>query len=391
MNTHFLVKTNKSPLEYSCGESIKFTFTLVKGDNPADVKFLKYKYESEDGCTSAGVLHGKTGTFEFSASTSTAGLVRIIAHPVDESGNAIEGVDSIFAGAFADIDNIVPLAEKPEGYDEFWDKQVRELESVEPTVLEKNKLDLPDYPNYDIYDMKIACAGNAPVSGILTMPKSIPEGGLPVRVGYKGYGVVSAPIEPIENTIVFFTNAHGFKNLQPESYYKTLEENELNRYGFSDEENASPDTCYFKNMFIRAAQALRFAATIPEGNSIHVWGGSQGAAQALSGLALSGIPTEAEIFVPWMCDIHAFKKRRIKGSPPSQKAMQFYDLINMASRIKDKNISIDVRAGFGDDVCPASGVLSLYKAIPTKKKITFVQNKSHSYEAEDADKFEIIG
>ena len=63
----------------------------------------------------------------------------------------------------------------------------------------------------------------------------------------------------------------------------------------------------------------------------------------------------------------------------------------MASRIKNKDISIDIRAGFGDDVCPASGILSLYKAIPTKKKITFVQNKSHSYEAEDADKFEIIG
>ena len=391
MNTHFLVKTNKSPLDYSCGEKMEFTFTLVKGDDPVDVNFLKYTLDCDDGSCAVGILSGKNGVFELSAATSKAGLVRIIAFPVDENGNAIDGVDGIFTGAFADIDNIVPLAEKPADYDEFWDRQMSELDKIEPKVLEKNKLDLPEYPNHDIYDMKIACAGNAPVSGILTMPKSIPEGGLPVRVGYKGYGVVSAPIEPIDDTIVFFTNAHGFKNLQPESYYKTLEENELNRYGFSDEENASPDTCYFKNMFIRAAQAIRFAATIPEGNRVYVWGGSQGAAQALSGLALSGIPTEADIFIPWMCDIHAFKTRRIKGSPPSQKAMQYFDLINMASRIKNKDISIELRAGFGDEACPAAGVLSMFKALPTKKSITFVQNKSHSYEAEDADKFDIIG
>ena len=56
--------------------------------------------------------------------------------------------------------------------------------------------------------------------------------------------------------------------------------------------------------------------------------------------------------------------------------MGYFDTANFAKRIK---CPIYIEAGLGDYICPPSGVTAMYNGITAPKKITFVQNRTHSY------------
>ena len=383
MNTYFECKTNKPALSYKCGEAAEFTICLV--DNECDI--VKYLFKADDGCSGGGIIKAKDGKFKISLTCSVPGFVYLRGEACDKNGEPLSDTDIFEGGAGFDIDLIKKHASPPDDFNEFWKEQLCELDKVKPEVIEKKQIYPSNTDGFDVFDMKIACSGPMPVSGILTVPKGKDIKDLRVRVGYKGYGVVSAPVDTIPNEAVFFINAHGIENLMPESYYTELASGKLKDYGFADEDRESPHGAYFRYMIHRALQAVRFAKTLSD--NVYVWGGSQGAFQAISATMLSDIKY-TDVFVPWMCDVHAFLKGdRLKGNPPAHKAMRYYDLCNMATLRSDNELKVDIRAGLGDTLCYPAGVLCMYRTLSCQKSLTFVQNKSHMYEAPNGEEYKL--
>ena len=236
-------------------------------------------------------------------------------------------------------------------------------------------------PRFNVFDVKVACAGKRPVSGYLSIPKDAKDKSLPAAVVYLGYGVVGrgAYQEFRNGTMTFLVNAHGIENGKDPDYYKQLAEGELKNYAFSNAENADPETCYFNGMALRLMRSMEFVKSLPEwnGKDLTVAGGSQGGFQALLAAGLDKDVTKCEASRPWCCDLGGVKMKRLAGWRPDwTEALGYYDAANHAKRIKCETL---IEAGLGDYVCPPSGMVALYNNIKASKKLTFSQGRVHGY------------
>ena len=90
--------------------------------------------------------------------------------------------------------------------------------------------------------------------------------------------------------------------------------------------------------------------------------------------------TQAEISVPWGCDIAGTASGRNHGEWYLKwvPALGYYDLANMAKRIPGTCRVRITRAGLGDYTCPPSGVAAFYNSLSCPKSIVWVQGSTHS-------------
>lgn len=386
---YFYCKTNKNPACYACNEEAVFDIFLKKDGEVSSCHTLKWEIKADFGYESAGEENGDSGHITLTASLEKPGFVYVRAWALDENGEKEADADEFYGGAAFEPKKISGVTEKPDGYDAFWESCRTELYAVPPQVIEKKKLACDaEHANHDIYDIRIACAGGVPVSGILTVPRDGKKH--PCRAIYQGYGVKSAWFDFSDDEIMLCINAHGIPNAMPDEYYAELSEGRLRGYGFDAEQNKNPHTCYFKYMMIRAAQALRYLMTLPEwdGENLIARGGSQGAVQAMQATFLVPQVNFLDIFVPWLCDINAESAGRLCGwGEFSSNAMRFFDLSLRAPYICVKT---NIRAGLGDYTTPPAGVCAMYNALGTKeKKLTLVQGKEHIYESPESEESEI--
>ena len=67
--------------------------------------------------------------------------------------------------------------------------------------------------------------------------------------------------------------------------------------------------------------------------------------------------------------------------PGYSNGIRYYDTVYFAKRIK---CPVEMLAGLGDYTCPPSGITVLYYNFTSEKKITWWQNRTHSYTPKDA-------
>ena len=180
--------------------------------------------------------------------------------------------------------------------------------------------------------------------------------------------------------IHFFINAHGIENGRESEYYRDLAKGELNGYGFRNDENRQPDTCYFKNMILRNLRGLEFARSLPEwnGKETYLQGGSHGAFQTMAVAALSDGITGCEIGIPWLCDLGGVEVGRLRGwRPDYAPGLGYYDTVNFASRV---SCPVNIKnAGLSDWICPPSGVWVLFNNLKGKASMTMYQGLDHAW------------
>lgn len=389
-NRYFTCKTNQNPISYRCGEEIVFhIYYRFEGVTVPAVKF-QWHMEADFGFEDEGICDGQTGELVLKAKLDKPGFVYVTAKALDENGDPAPESDIFYGGAGVEIEKITAVTEEPEGYHEFWNICKKELYCMEPKLLESKKLPAdPLHPNHDVYDVRIACVGSIPVSGILTIPRDGKKH--PARVTCQGYGVKSAWHLFGDDVINLCINAHGIHNDEPQSYYDNLASGKLANYGFDEEQNRNPHTCYFKYMMIRAAQALRFVMTLPEwdGKTLISRGGSQGAVQAIQGASMVDEVTLIDTWVPWLCDISSGDIGRICGFGNfSGNAMRFFDLSLRAKYVTKKVI---ISAGLGDATTRASGITAMYHKLAGEKTLSFTQSREHIYVSPEAESFPFEG
>ncbi|MBO5689084.1 MAG: acetylxylan esterase, partial [Lentisphaeria bacterium] len=261
--------------------------------------------------------------------------------------------------------------------------KVLEDKPIPADVVKKSRLQNPE--KYTLRDVKIACAGEKPVSGYLCIPKGAKPRSCPAYVSFHGAGVRSSG-KPVwmaaKGLIALDINAHGIENGKPADFYTDLYKNhyyarqgKTNIRHYAHWGKSDRDQFYFKGMYMRVMRALEYVKSLPEwdGKYLIVAGGSQGGAQVLAACALDKDITFARANVPAMCDHSGclgdrrsgwpalYKAEEVKTKPEFARCASYYDGAYFAKRIK---CPIYINTGFMDTTCPPTSVFAAYNSIP---------------------------
>jgi cephalosporin-C deacetylase len=376
----FVVTSDKLDAIYAVGEPITLTAHLVQDGKPVVGRPLTWVCKGDDGQETKGEAVSADEPLAVKSSLNKPGFVRLTVtllgddgKPFRDAGNKNETVVGE-AGAGANPAEILPAPE-PADFDAFWRAQLEKLAGVPvkatlaPASSKNDKV--------EVFDAKVDCVGDKPVSGYLAKPKGAAAKSLRAVVSFHGYGVRSAAIKEAADAIYFDVNAHGIDNGQPPEFYKALSDGPLKQYGFKG--NESPEQSYFLNMLLRAKRAVDYVKSLPEwdGKNIEVTGGSQGGFQALAVAGLDADVTFVMASKPWMCDVGGVGLGRMTGWRPAMTpALAYFDPAYHVARIKTAHVLID--AGLGDYVCPPSTVTAVFNRVASAdKQIVYIQGANH--------------
>lgn len=394
---------------YKTGEEITFIFELVDG-NKKSVRgvLLNYRLNIDGEKEKNGriVTNDPFARIQVTQNIPGSVLLTVTAMEKDgktplknEKGHAIRAN----GGAVVSPELIRQGMAEPPDFDEFWMKAKEELSRI-PMKTELTPVNLetvmdgkygkhPLLGRVSCFDVKLACAGNRPVSGYLVKPVNAKAKSLPGIVIFHPAGVRSAeiPLRYGRESFAFDVNAHGVENGREERYYRNLENNELVNYFYRG--NSERDSCYFRNMYLRVMRALEFMKLQPEWDrkNLIVLGYSQGGAQAFAGAGLDDKVTMCVIACPALCDLGGGLAKRkpgwilpwnakaVDGKYPSEQsrkiheALAYYDSANFARRIK--NCEIWVSGSCLDGVCPVSSVYAAFNNVVSKNKHFFLMDQ----------------
>jgi cephalosporin-C deacetylase-like acetyl esterase len=419
-NAWLMGVTDKDPLSYKPGEEIVFTVTPrdLCGEIPAGEYFMEWKMSDDYGRSENGKAPLAGEPFIYRTSLDKAGFVRLEVYVVDKSGaryakkftgdastpegrkamNAFErSKKAVFfdGGAGVDVDSLASH-EEPGDFDEFWARQYKRLDLV-PVKEERVEIKCPN-PKARLYAVRIDCAGLRPVTGYLSVPKAVDDGGtFPCRLethGYSGNGCThGAPSWTRDSEIVLNINAHGLKLAEfgaTEADTKALRWEVRSNgcsYAFDAKQNEDPEVAYFNGMVLRVKRALQYLKTLKgwNGKDLVASGGSQGGLQTIWAAGCGEGVTLAESGITWCCDMFSNNLRRdhkISSDGwyiPWTESMGYYDAANFAKRIPRTCRTVVTRAGLGDYCCPPMGLAKMWNNIPGNTQINWVQGSEHGY------------
>ncbi|MCQ2388681.1 MAG: acetylxylan esterase [Kiritimatiellae bacterium] len=393
--------TDKSPVAYKVGETMRFTFSLACNQPVPSNKvfYVKWSRRGDDGVNFSGfdrITEDRPVVVE--TSIDRPGFVNVNASLTDVQGNWFCYFQDDYnriplqweGSAGADVDAILPCYDEPADFDAFWAKQLAALAAVpvkaELVDVPTNKLPAKFRGGTHVAQaFSVACAGPNPVTGFLVYPRDAQPKSLPVRITFDGYGPGCQGAGPAEwlfspwpkPMVKISVNAHGYKLLQPESHYKKLK---LDGYAFNAHENEKPETSYFLGEALRLVRAYDFAKTLPvwNGKDLIATGGSQGGFQSVLAASLVKGLTETHPDVTWMCDCAGPTRGRLPGWRPDYRpGLAYFDSVFHARRIP-ATCRLDMgRVGLGDYVCPPTGVAACYNAANCPKSVRWWQNSTH--------------
>ena len=390
-NHQIKLSLNRENGIYRKGETVQLSIRCQSNGKPAE-KPLQITIFQQDGTKKTEQLKAGEKTFSYPLQN---GAVRFTVSAMGEDGKVIRQGNgkkkkalSASIGAIAAPEEIQPFFQEPADFQQFWDHALAELAKV-PVKASRKEVDPPrnQQGKFKSWDVQVDCAGNAPVSGYLTMPVNAAPKSLPAVVSFQGAGVHSGWNLIIPGAIHFNINAHGIANGQPKEFYLNLRKNEL--AGYQRRNADDREKFYFRNMFLRVKRALDYVKTLPEydGKTLIVQGGSQGGAQAI---VASGLDPDVVLIgaqVPAMCDhggILAGRRSgwpqliRLKNGKPVNsaivKTLPYYDMAFFAKRIKAEAY---FTAGLIDTTCCPSSVYAVYNCIPGKKEMFAMPDKGH--------------
>jgi cephalosporin-C deacetylase-like acetyl esterase len=286
--------------------------------------------------------------------------------------------------------NGIPLSTPcPDDFDAFWAAQKKRLAEVpmnpKLTPVEGNGVPA----SVEAFDVKVDCAGGAPVSAYFSRPKGAKPKSLPIYLTVHGAGVHSSSLMgPVgqagQGRLAMDLNAHGIPNGKPAEYYANLLNGELRDYARRGLQ--SRETCYFLGMYLRLARAMEFLCSQPEwdGRNLFVSGSSQGGAQAIVAAGLDPRVTIFSASMPALCDLTGMQVNRSAGWPLNRTALdanqvrtvRYFDCCNFAARTKATAV---VRVGLIDHTCPPAGVLAMYNQLKGTKYLFTYPDAGHSY------------
>lgn len=387
---YFTIKTDKPMLDYKTGDEICFYIFPRRNNGGCDLcDRIEYVIRTDAGDVVEGVVPCNPEQFATVKYVAKApGFVCITAKAQNDPdsfsfydiapGDAVD--DNIFeqthASVGVDVDKITYSQKIPDDFDAYWDSVKALVDAHTPRLLTSDQYftKIPD----DILclDVRVSTPQGRPASGFLCIPKK--AGKYPIVMSFIGYSLSGATPRWDRNCICFCVNPHGIENGFSNSAMNTKYKATLSGFGYNEEENKKPKTCYWHNMIIRNLCALKYAKSLDawDGKNVICRGGSMAAFQSVLVAAHDDSVTFLDISVPGMCDttftdfLRKGKTRRLQGE-----GWMYFDTVANAMRVK---CPTNLLVRLGDQTCGPRGIMALYNAFNCKKKATFVQSGVHS-------------
>ena len=383
-----------------CGEKVTLTAQAFKDGKALDDSLILHTVIRQDGQTVRSVKTPADQAFSIEITMNEPGRAYISCSLKDPKNpqtvlqfnnprNRKSKLKSSGIGFFADPEKQRIMRQEPEDFDKFWDAKKAELAKVPLVVKEKVAVKVaPQYAkDFEVYEMKLACVGPVPVSGIITIPKDKSRK-YPAVVRYHGAGVRSSAANYNPGFISFNVNAHGLPNLKPQKFYDDITADKTRNPYFQSAEKRFEMFCF---MFLRAIRALDYVRTLPEwnGKDLVVSGGSQGGVQTLAAAALDKNVTLAAPTIPAMVGSAEFMCRnKVEAAWPTPYRDDYYknkdvtaiakkfDYIDGAFFMRRINCELHIAVGLFD--FHAAHVYAAFNGCPAKvKTITGIPDMGH--------------
>jgi len=383
------------------GEDVTFSFLLTEKNRKTSIpgKEIRYKIQCN------GLKTIKTGSLESAdkpvsisvkAEKNSWYYTTVEVFGKDGSKCRILNPADRNIGAVTNPKEYRSAIPEPNDFDAFWKKALEEVKAVplkatlkETPVPEKYK------GKFRLYDVKVDCAGGAPVSGYLTVPGGKKDKTYPAIVRFHGAGVRSSNPYFEPGAVTFDTNAHGIENGKDRKFYQELARTTLR--GYERRNSTDPAKCYFRGIYQRALRALDFVMSRPEWNrkDLIVMGGSQAGALAVAAAAL--YPKQVTLCVtdfPAMCDQAGSlaENPRTSGWPniysadnskpipekirKTMECMNYFDTVHFGKRLE---CPFYTSIGYADSITPPAGIHALVNNISPDlvESVTIRANATH--------------
>lgn len=333
---YFKAQTDRDAHAYRLGDSITFHITArdkITGQT-VSCERLEYTYEIE-GVEEAfsGAADGSSGSL-----TVTVPSDRILSSSfvknresqgimirLSVSAVGVEEQEKFLGGAVVDMDKLRVAAEKPDDFDEYWQRNLRACFAVSPidtsvtpytkggvvvsdirrdgdtfsrergrliteeNYFHVNKVDAQKLARYhekgknlsiteetlggyDLYEVYLKAPGPCPAVIALSIPK-VAQGSARAFLAFAGYGAHGPNIYAANGAIGFVVSHNGYwADASDEELYNSLNRGEDPILGSYGKANGKPNSnyddpydCYLLYLLLRDFQALRFAYELPRG------------------------------------------------------------------------------------------------------------------------------
>lgn len=279
----------------------------------------------------------------------------------------------------------------PHDFDKFWQQALKEARKVD---LEPEYFDVPDATTDKLLTrlVRLRVGKDKWMYGMLTIPKT--PGTCPVVLCPPGAG--STKVFPSdyfggEGMVYMKIEIHDNDPRIPDDEYNAMRQKKCD--GYMRRGMASPDTYYYKDVYVGCARAVDFLCSLPQwdGKNVIVTGGSQGGALTIVTAALNEKVTLCAPFYPALCDLTGFLHRRAGGWPkffsgfykdgrvdiPQEQAvqtLQYFDVVNFARRL---TVPTFMSWGYNDDTCSPTSVWAAWNGITAPKQCDITPSSGH--------------
>jgi cephalosporin-C deacetylase len=289
-----------------------------------------------------------------------------------------------FATAAFEPEKIMPVAELPADFTEFWENAKAELAKIPINPLITL---VPEAcsENVNVYYVNFANIKGR-IYGVLSIPKK--EGKYPAILRVPGAGIRPYFPDPgiAEKGIISLSiGIHGIPVNLPQKVYDDLAAGALrdyNRINLDDRDNY-----YYKRVYLGCVRSVDFLFALPQfnGKDIAVTGGSQGGALSLVTAGLDPRIKYLGALYPALCDLTGYLHGRAGGwpalfqdeftrKPDKIKTAGYYDAVNFARFIKVPGY---YSWGYNDNTCPPTSTFAAFNVINAPKELFICQDTRH--------------
>jgi len=289
---------------------------------------------------------------------------------------------------------------EPADLDEFWRAGLADAEAASWAPQFTN-VDSP-LRDIDVYDVRFPGFNGDPIKGWLLVPTASSAVACRVEFAYYGGGrgaYMQHVLYPSAGIATFATDnrAQGAWGGLGDTADPSAMSTGAEYPGFLTRGLGSPDTYYYKRVYIDAVRALHAAAAHPsiDETRIGVAGASQGGGLALASAALApDLVRTCHAALPFLCDFHrsslvatdgpylelaVYLANHLSSVDSVLSVLDYFDNGHLASRISARTL---VSVGLMDTTCPPSGVFAAYNAIAgNEKRIAIYEYLTHQASA----------
>ena len=393
---------------YKTGEKIDFTVCVLKSGTLVDNAEISYEMGPEMYPEEKKDITLKTGTTHISGKMKKPGFykLKVTAHVAGKDYEA-------WCSAAVSPEQIVPTAQCPKDFDEFWTKAIEEARW---TSLEPHFEFLPERSTADVLTYQVSFQNDRwgrRVYAILNSPAK--AGSYPALLRVPGAGV--RPYSGDEwackkGVIVLEIGIHGIPVINPQGYYDNLFTAALADYWWNGVNDR--DRNYYKHVVTGCIRSIDFIESLKDcqkqlpvnvawdGKNLAVTGSSQGGFLTLATTALDKRVSCYGAVHAAMCDHEASLKGVACGWPhyfydeskqaPKTavdmnvvKQTRYYDGVNFARRI---TVPGYYSFGYNDNVVPPTTAYGTYNVAGGEKTLSPYPMTAHFWYQEQWDEWQ---